>query len=131
MAEGKTGTGQQKVANSGRYGVGEGDFATVVAAIGTLKAAGAAQRKLEERTLQTALRGAQVQPRGGVTLTNAGVIGYLDADQLPHRAKGVAIGTRVANEKKDSRFGSYADAAWHQAHTLVTMTTWGADFVAS
>lgn len=124
----KTGSGQQKVANSVRHGVGEADFATVVAAIGTLKAAGAAQKKLAEtaRTLQTALREAQVQPPGGVTLTNAGVIGYLDADQLPHQAKGVAIGTRVANKKKDSRFGDYADAAWHQANTLVTMTTWAA-----
>lgn len=124
----KTGSGHDKKANSVVYGVGEGDFEDVVAAIATIKAGGAARRKLDETAskVATSLREAQEEPAGGVSLTRRGVIGYLDADQLPHQPKGIRIGTRVAKKKADSRFGSYATAAWHQANTLVTMTEWAA-----
>ena len=32
----------------------------------------------------------------------------------------------MANKKPGSRFGDYATAAWHQTHTLITMTDWAA-----
>lgn len=125
----KTGTGYVKKTNAATYAVGPGDYAAVVAAIGTIKAGEAAQRRLDETAAKvtTALREAQEEPVGGVSLTRSGVIGYLDADQLPHQPPGgTRIGTRVAKKKPGSRFGSYATPAWHQANTLVTMTEWAA-----
>ena len=120
----KVGSGQAKQANSALHAVAADDFAAVMLAITAIRNAGAAQKKLDatQKVLDQALMEAQVTPSGGVSLTVGTVTGYLDADQLPHQAKGIAIGTRTANKKADSRFGSYADAAWHRANTLVTMT---------
>jgi hypothetical protein len=125
----KTGTGHTKQTNSMRYSVGDEDFAAVIVAIGVLKLAAAATRRLDEteRKLQQFLLDSQQAPPGGVWVNRVGVIGYLDADQLPHQPKGgTAIGTRTASKDKGSRFGSHATAAWHQTHTLVTMTDWAA-----
>jgi hypothetical protein len=125
----KTGSGYVKPTNSARLRVSAEDFAAIVTAIGLLETEGADATRSAETTrkLQQFLRDATQVPPGGVSLNRAGVIGYLDADQLPHQPQGgTPIGTRTASKNNSSRFGSYATAAWHQANTLVTMTDWAA-----
>jgi hypothetical protein len=60
----------------------------------------------------------------GVKITHMGVEVHLDVDQKKHQHPTIPIGTR--DKGGGNRFTTVADAAWHQANTMIHMAEWAA-----